>query len=168
MTERGLYSTEIMEQESLFLEILTSADEFKLANEILEVTSTEGSVSFIEPTPVADVPLDETTWVLDSLIDGEVAVSRPGHDDAVSDVDTGEGSMQGTTGCNNFGATVTIEGNAFTITDMESTVIGCDPDIMRQETLILDVLQNAERYEIEGDHLTIFSTEGGSLIYRAG
>ena len=58
VTERGCIPREIMEQESLFVEILTSADEFTMADGVLELKSTKGSVSFIEPTPVVDVPLE--------------------------------------------------------------------------------------------------------------
>ncbi len=168
VTERVCIPREIMEQEALFLEIVTSADEVTLAGGVLELKSTEGSVSFIEPTQVVDVPLDETTWVLDSLIDGEVAMSVLATTTPSLTVDTGEGSMQGTTGCNNFGGAVTIEGNGFTVTDMESTVIGCELEIMRQETFIVDVLQNAKSFEIDGDRLTISSIEKRYLIYRSG
>ena len=168
VTERGCIPQEIMEQEALFLEILTSADGFRVANGILELKSTEGSVSFIEPGPVVDAAFDGTAWTLDTLIDGEVAMSILAATTPSLTVDIGEGSMQGTTGCNGFGGAVGIEGSWFTVTQMSWTEIGCEPDIMRQETFILDVLQNAERYEIEGDHLTIFRNEGRSLVYRAG
>ncbi len=168
VTERACNPREIMEQEALFLEILTNANGFTLADGILELKSTEGSVSFIEPPPVVDAALDGTAWALDTLIDGEVAMSVLTTTTPSLTVDTGEGSMQGTTGCNGFTGTVVIEGSGFTVVEMTWTEIGCEPDIMRQETLILDVLQSAERYEIEGDHLTIFSTEGRSLVYRAG
>ena len=116
MTERACLPRGVMEQESLFLEILTSADEFTLTGgAFFGLRSTEGSVSFVEPVPVVDAALDGTTWVLDSLIDGEVAMSVLTTTTPSLTVDTGEGSMQGNpTGCNNFGATVTIEGNGFT------------------------------------------------------
>lgn len=168
VTERACSPPEIMEQEARVLEILSSADAFTLAGGVLELNSAGGSVSFIEPPPVVDAALDGTAWVLDSLIDGEVAMSVLATTAPSLTVDTGEGSMQGTTGCNSFGGTVMIEGSGFMVTDMNWTEIGCQPGIMRQETLILDVLQNAERYEIEGDHLSIFGTEDRSLTYRTG
>ena len=168
VTERACVPQEIMEQEALFLEILTSAEGFTLADEVLELRSADGSVSFIEAVPVVNAALDGTAWELDTLIEGEVAMSVLTTTTPSLTVDTGEGSMQGTTGCNTFGGTVMIEGSEFTLTDMTWTEIGCEPDIMRQEALILDVLQNAELYEIEGDHLTISGTEGRSLIYREG
>ena len=168
VTERACTPLEIMEQEALFLEILTSTNGFALADGMLELKSAEGSVSFIEPAPVVDAALNGTTWVLDTLIDAEVAMSVLTTTTPSLTVDTRDGSMKGTTGCNGFSGTVAIEGSGFTVAEMAWTEIGCEPDIMRQETLILDVLQNAERYEIEGDHLTIFSTEGRSLVYRAG
>ena len=168
VTERACIPRGVMEQEALFLEILTSADEFTLANAILEVTSIEGSVSFVEPVPAVDAALDGSAWALDSLIDAEVAMSVLTTTTPSLTVDTREGSMRGNTGCNNFGGAVMIEGSGLTVTEMTWTEIGCEPDIMLQESLILDVLQNAERYEIDGDHLTIFSTDGRSLIYQAG
>lgn len=168
VTERACIAQEIMEQEALFLEILVSVDGFTLTDGILELKSADGSVSFVEPAPVVDAALDGTAWALDTLIDGELAMSVLTTTTPSLAVDTGEGSLRGTTGCNGFSGAVVVEGRAFTVAEMTWTEIGCEPDIMRQETLILDVLQNAESYEIDGDHLTIFSTEGRSLVYRAG
>jgi heat shock protein HslJ len=168
VTDRACTPQEIMEQETLFLEILNRADQFTLGDRMLELIGVGGSVSLIESVPVTDATLDGTAWVLDSLIDGEVAMSILTTTTPSLTLDTGEGSIQGTTGCNTFGGTVMIDSSGFTVTDMNWTEIGCEPDIMRQETLILDVLQNAERYQIEGDRLTISSTQGRSLIYRTG
>ena len=168
VTERACSPLEVMDQEALFLSILTGADGFTLAGGILELKSSAGSVSFVEPATVDDAPLDETAWALDTLIDSQVAVSVLATTAPTLTVDTGEGSMRGTTGCNTFSGAVATEGNRFTVTNMTWTEIGCEPDIMRQETLILEALQNAERYEIEGDGLTIFSPADRSLVYRAG
>ena len=156
-----------MEQEVLFLGILTGADGFTQVGGVFELEGVAGSVSFVEPAPVVNAVLDGTAWALDSLIDGDTAMSVLATTEPSLTVDTGGRSMQGTTGCNSFSGTVTIEGNGFMVTKMTWTEIGCESDIMRQEAFILDVLQNAERYEIEGDHLTISSTDGLSLTYQA-
>lgn len=166
VTERAC-AQEVMEQEALFLEILASADGFTLTEGTLELKSAGGSVSFVESAPVVDAALHGTVWALRTLIDGEVAMSVLTSTTASLTVDTAERSLRGTTGCNGFSGTVMVEGSGFTVTELSWTEIGCELDIMRQETFFLDVFQNAERYEIEGDHLTIFSTESRSLVFRA-
>ena len=49
--------------------------------------------------------------------------------------------------------------------DLFFTEIGCEPSVMDQEAFILDVLGSADRLEIAGDRLTIFSG-GRSLGFR--
>jgi heat shock protein HslJ len=168
VTERACLDAGVMDQESLFLAVFTGSGSFTLADGILELQGSAGSVSFAEPEQVVDAALDGTGWTLDTLIDGVGASSVLSTTRPSLRVDLSDVSVRGTTGCNDFGGRVQVQGSAFTVTDMSWTEIGCESGVMTQEAFILGVLQNAEQFEIEGDRLTISDGTGRALVYKAG
>ena len=164
VTERGCEQA-IMALEALFIEVLSGAASFTLADGVLTLEGAGGSVSFAEPAPVVDVALEGTSWSLETLVDGAAATSVVAT--TLPTLTVGSGSFRGTTGCNDYSGAVVADGAAFTVSDMTWTEIGCESGIMRQEALILGVLQNAGTFEIEADRLTISTSDGRSLTYRA-
>jgi heat shock protein HslJ len=90
---------------------------------------------------------------------------------AVRDVDAtltfGEdGSVTGSTGCNEFGGDYTIEGDQIMFGQIVSTLILC-PDLqMAQEEAMLRVLMETASFAIEGDTLTI-TKNGTVLVFEA-
>jgi heat shock protein HslJ len=167
VTERGCTEEAIMEQEAAFLAILIGADVFRLADDILEITGPAGAVSLVEPAVVVDVPLSGTPWELETLIEGDTASSVLFTTFPTLTVDVEQGSMRGTTGCNDYGGMVAVQGNELVVSDLAWTEIGCDRDVMRQEGFMLEVLQGARLFEIQGDRLTILGPAGTALVYRA-
>ena len=167
-TERACSPPQVMEQESVFLTVLTSANTLAVVGGVLELSGAGGSVLFVEAQPVVDAALAGIEWLLNSLIDGDTAISVVAATAPSLTVDIGEGSVRGTTGCNTFNGEVTIRDSEFEVTGLTWTEIGCASEIMRQEAFIFEVLQNATRHVIEGDGLTILGTDGQSLQYRTG
>ena len=90
---------------------------------------------------------------------------------AVPDVDAtlifGEdGTLAGSTGCNELGGEYTVEGDQLTFGQIVSTLIAC-PDLqMAQEEVIYQVLQDTASFNIEGDTLTI-TKDGMVLVFEA-
>jgi heat shock protein HslJ len=79
---------------------------------------------------------------------------------AVPDVDATitfneDGSVAGTTGCNEFGGDYTVEGDQITFGQIVSTLILCPELQMAQEEAIYQVLVETATFNIEGDTLTI-------------
>ncbi len=165
VTERGCIPQEIMEVEAAFLRILQGISSFAIADERLELTGAAGSITLEQPEPIVDAQLEGTRWNLDTLSDGIAATSVL--TTTSPDLVVENGAIRGTTGCNDFGGEVDTTGARFIVTSMFWTEIGCEPDVMTQEAFILDVLQNAERFEIVGDRLTVFSSGGESVGFRA-
>jgi len=90
---------------------------------------------------------------------------------AVPDVDAtlvfGEdGTLAGSTGCNELGGTYTVEGDQITFVQIVSTLILC-PDLqMAQEEAMLRVLMETASFNIEGDTLTI-TNDDMVLVFEA-
>jgi heat shock protein HslJ len=85
-------------------------------------------------------------------------------------LDLSEERVSGTAGCNHYGSGYTLNGNAiqFSPEGFESTLMYCDPpEIMDQETRYLSWLQKAETTLLEGDQLTIQTTEGVLIFEKA-
>lgn len=90
---------------------------------------------------------------------------------AVPDVDAtlifGEdGTLAGSTGCNELGGEYTVEGDQITFRQIVSTLIAC-PDLqMAQEEVIYQVLHDTASFNIEDDTLTI-TKDGMLLVFEA-
>ncbi len=166
VTERACADSAIMDLEARFIEVLTNAQTFQLADRVLDISGRRGSVLLRAPAPVSDAPLDGTDWVLDTLIDGEAASSVITTTLPFLKVD-GD-AIRGSTGCNDLRGDIATDAGTITLSNLSWTEIGCDSSVMRQESVILEVLTNADRFTIEGERLTIFSTGDQALVYRAG
>lgn len=127
------------------------------------VLSGEGAEMRFEPAPKArSVALEETLWLLQGVVDVDVITSPS----AEAKLSFGRGQIEGTSGCNNFGGTISINGSLLEVPLIEITEMGCEPAIMEQENAILNVLTSQPTWRIDGD-LLIIELEGAGLIYRA-
>ncbi|OGN89718.1 MAG: hypothetical protein A2Y88_05140 [Chloroflexi bacterium RBG_13_48_10] len=76
-----------------------------------------------------------------------------------------DGQLGGTGGCNGFGALYEVKNDMLIIKEIVSTLMACmDDGIMEQETQYFSALQSATKYEISGDHLTIFFGEAEDTL----
>jgi heat shock protein HslJ len=110
----------------------------------------------------APVPADPASlageWKLDSYGSAEVLSA------ALGDVEAGltfgeDGAVTGTSGCNEFGGSYTVEGDQITFTEIVSTLKLCDTPLMGQEEAMQQVLTETALYRIEGNTLTITNNE---------
>ena len=90
--------------------------------------------------------LEGTNWMLESLR-GESALSET----TVTVEFQVDSKMSGSTGCNNYNAAYTTDGDMITISPGAITLMACPTPIMAQESAFLDVLASATTYKIEGD-----------------
>ncbi len=109
------------------------------------------------------VDLVGTTWRLQSLSTGDVAVSPVG-DPATLVLDAG-GTFSGSTGCRQFTGTWT-EGAGGIVTTTMSMYGECPADRADQDSLVVGVLGDGFRAEVDGDRLTL-TASGSSLDYVA-
>jgi heat shock protein HslJ len=99
----------------------------------------------------ARVPrLWDTTWQLEEI------AGRPALDAPRATLEfAAERRVSGNGSCNRFSGTVTISERSISFGPLATTRMACAEPIRSQETKYLAALQRAERFVIEGEHLTI-------------
>jgi heat shock protein HslJ len=109
-----------------------------------------------------------TKWVVDTVIEGQVASSVPQGAEAFVAYDDKD-RFAGNTGCNGMGGTSVIDETRSTIRFAEviTTKMACEDDRMRLERAVLSTLQGDVRYEIEADVLKLDGPNGRGLRLRA-
>jgi hypothetical protein len=79
-----------------------------------------------------------------------------------------DGVVSGTTGCNHYGGSYQIEGDAITFGDLFRTEIACsEPEgVMDQERVYFDLLASADRFTVSDGVLTIFAAGSPILTFE--
>jgi heat shock protein HslJ len=96
-----------------------------------------------------------TTGAGDALVDGSSITLAFGDD----------GRAVGSGGCNGYGGSYRINGDALSFSDLISTLRACaQGGVMAQETAYLAAIGAATTYTLEGDTLTI-RYDGGALVF---
>ncbi|NJD58662.1 MAG: META domain-containing protein [Anaerolineae bacterium] len=152
-----------MEIESSYLTALGTAQEYSISGQQLLITYDEGAgvLTFTS----ASVPLEYSLWTL-LTINGEpvatdiniTAVFTPGKEPNTGDI-------SGSSGCNNYNAGYTLDGNNITVQPAGVTMMFCEKG-METEQAYLDALQASESYQILGNIL-VLTNPSGSLTYIA-
>ena len=80
----------------------------------------------------------------------------------------GGGQAFGNAGCNYWGAAYAVEGSSLSFGEVEITEIMCETPsgIMMQEDAFVQMLKEAERFKIQDNRLTIFSSSGETLVFQ--
>jgi heat shock protein HslJ len=82
---------------------------------------------------------------------------------------TADGKVSGSAGCNRYSATYSTKGSSIEITsEIASTMMACEQEIMDQEQAYLQALKGIKTYSIAGDQLTLKGADDqSSLVYQA-
>ncbi len=160
ITEEGLkYDVDILElTESAFRVRIHSPGEpvellVKPADEAPAVVATavERAVGDTKPVTTQAATLWGTAWRLESLAGAGVV------DRAQATLEfPEENRASGTGSCNRFNGVVTVDGNTIKFGGLAATRMACAEAVMRQEEAYFAALQDAERFEIEGQTLNIY------------
>lgn len=160
-TEMYCVDDTVMDLEAAYLAALPRVDTVAITGDELSLIGDGVELSFEVVPPEPDAALIGTYWVLDTITEGEVA-STPAA--AASLVFAADGSVSGSTGCNSlFGSYAADTG----FSPLGTTKMACEPPIMEQETLVLEILAPEATLTIEGSLLTIADLEGRTLVFRA-
>jgi len=114
--------------------------------------------------PVPDAALQDTAWVLDSLIQGEAVSSVQGEPGLKLKAD---GTLSGSTGCRDFSGAYVVIGDEVEVTSLATTDQACAAELESQDAFVLGVMEGGFSVAIEGDGLTLGKTDGTGLGYRA-
>ena len=111
--------------------------------------------------PVPNDPLDGTSWVLVSL-EGEDPL---GGISITASFDAG--SLHGSSGCNNYGASYEIDGDRIEVREIESTLMACiDPrGASDQEQKFIALLGSSQSYQIADGQLRLLRSNRELLSF---
>lgn len=111
-----------------------------------------------ETTP-AENKLKNTSWEIVSYgakDDQKVLKndkSRSGFDPGFEFSDKGFGGR--VAGCNIISSDYTLEGSKISTTNLATTVMGCDPEILQHEQALMKAFETLQEYRIDGDQLEL-------------
>jgi heat shock protein HslJ len=135
---------------------------------------TDGRLTIRTGTTVFDMAAEDqakrdlkgTTWVLDTLVDGQTASSMAAGAPEVTLV-FDDKKVVAETHCNGYTAEYTIAGDTVTFTPGMSTLMACAPEIMQGEKAVADALRDEVTYEITADRLTFTHPSGKGIGLHA-
>lgn len=161
-TEMACMPLEVMELEQAYLDALAAVERAVLVGGRLVLTGPLVELEFgaREPVPVAE--LVGTNWLLDTLIEGEVATSVMGEPAMLRLGD--DRTFTGGTGCRSFTGRYETEPAGLQITALEAEG-ECSADLAAQDAHVVSVLDGAVDVEIDGQRLTLTAVGGDGLSY---
>jgi putative lipoprotein len=119
---------------------------------VVAACDSTGSGSNATPEPTSPADLAGTSWTLVSVGGADVVEGSAAH--LAFGVD---GNASGSTGCNNFNGSYTVDGAALTFGPLATTRMACQENLMVQEAAVLEALAGVSGWEIDADgrlHLT--------------
>ena len=134
---------------------------------LLNACGTSAGATGTVPAPSASAPsaLAGTHWVLTSFKQG--GVEQPPLAGTQLTLQFDNGTVSGKAGCNSFGGTYVVTGQTLTISDLNQTLMACDPPIGQQEERYTTALLKAQSFVLQGQTLTITHPDGTLHFTRA-
>ncbi|MCP4358634.1 MAG: META domain-containing protein [Chloroflexi bacterium] len=153
----------LMAQETAYLGTLRLATQFQIEDDQLILMDEEETI-LLTYTDSEPISLTGTLWQAIGYNNGKRGVISLVEGTEITAVFSKDGRLSGSSGCNNYTSSYTVEGENLTISEqMTVTRRACPPEIGEQENAYLAALLQAATYRIEGDRLQIRDA-GGSLL----
>jgi len=159
-TEIGC-STELMDEDSWLVSFFTSSPVMDFDGEAMTFTGADATLIFSDTEiAIPDQSLTGNVWAIDSYISGDtVDAYNLEAQPTISFLDDGSVSIFG--GCNNGGGSYSVDGSTISFSDMVSTEMACEEDIMSAENHIFQTLLGEVSFGIDENRLTIQGEELG-------
>jgi heat shock protein HslJ len=149
----------IMAQEESAHKVMTGTATYKIEGNTLTITKNDMVLVLTQSAETEESPVSLTgAWKLTSYGSADAVSS------ALADVQAGltfneDGTVAGTSGCNEFGGGYAVEGDQITFKEIVSTLKLCDTPLMGQEEAMYQVLTETATYHIEDNTLTITNND---------
>jgi len=115
-----------------------------------------------DQSPAEGATLSGTEWALTSLI-GQALI-----EDTRITLGFGEGSLEGSAGCNTYGGSYTVTDDSLRLSDLYWTEMGClEPEgILDQETAYLNALNTVASYRVDAGRLELYDEAGTQILAK--
>ena len=148
----------VMDQESLYFDLLPTMTQYETGDGQLTLTSEDGLAQMLF-VPSGAYALRRTRWQLSSFTSGGEAHTplegTPITLEFSTQTDTG-----GSGGCNSFGGTYTVEDDTINFGELASTLMACEDEaVMDQEAWFFETLALVERYDIADGDLILHTAD---------
>lgn len=161
-TEMGC-EPDVMAAETAYLTALGIVGTIARDGDDLVLTGDDVELRFRPVPPVPTSPLAGTDWVLETLIDGEVASSVMGRSTLRLEDD---GTFAATTACTTLTGRWQPTGDRIEFPEASGESRDCPPEARAQDEHELAVLGGGFRATVEADRLTLLVDDGRGLVYR--
>jgi heat shock protein HslJ len=158
----------VMDLEQRYLTALAAVERGERTGDTLTLSGPDVALEYAPVPAEPDAELVGTTWLLESLIDGETASSTvPGGRLELTD----DGTLTAETGCGTVHGSYRLEGEQTVVPRLSAAPAPggpCDEPGSAQHRHVVDVLSGRFTWQVEGSRLLLTSTEGVGLEFRAG
>lgn len=155
--------TAAMEAERTFLSALEIVESFEYRGDQLVLEGASNELIFDRVPPVPTAELIDTTWLLVTLVEGDAATSAGG--ERASLLLAADGSLLASTGCRALTGRWLESGGVIVVPELAAEG-ECPDELWEQDSLVVTVIGDEFRAEIDGDMLTLTSMGGDGLVYR--
>lgn len=157
---------DLMALDSVVVALLTSRPTVRLADDELTVLGAGVSLRLSDEfVPTADRPLEDTLWVVTSVLHLDTAAG--GFGNARATVRFVGDTVEVHGGCNTGSAAATIGDTSIEFGVLGLTKMACPQSTMELEFSVALVVQGTASYRIDGDQLTLLNGEYGLLLEAA-
>ena len=156
--------TVAMEAERTFLSSLEIVESFEYRGDQLVLAGASNELVFDRVPPLPTAELLDTTWILETLIEGEAAMSVGG--EPASLLLAADGSLSASTGCRTLTGRWLESGGVIVVPELAAEG-ECPDELWEQDSLVVTVIGDEFRADIDGATLTLTSMGGDGLAYRA-
>lgn len=165
LTEIGC-PPDVAKAEERFVEAIGAADAIARRGKTLTLTGPDTELVFRLVPPIDPKPLTGTVWVLDGLLQRDLASSTMSSAKPARLLLKDDGTFEGTTGCRSFTGTWSVSGDVVSVGQM--VFEGECKSAPEQDVHVASVIGTGFRAEREGDRLTLIAEKGDlGLVYRS-
>jgi heat shock protein HslJ len=157
-----------MKQESDVLSVFQAATTYSIVDGVLTIGDITGNaLQFIDrAVAFPDAELTGTQWIADTLLMGDAASSMDAANPVTLLINAAASEATGSTGCNEYVASVEPGRTQLTFGQMSVTERGCVGDgVMETEQFVLELFQGELIVDIDGSRLTLLAPNGNGLSF---
>jgi heat shock protein HslJ len=161
-TEMGC-EPDVMAAERAHLDALGAVDTAVVESGELVLRGQGGELRFRRPAPEPLRKLVGTRWVLETLLQEDMASSTLGEPAVL--VLAADGGLSGSTGCRTLSGRWAGTGDSLAFPELRADG-DCAADVRTQDEHVLTVLDGDASAAVDGDLLTLTGRDGRGLVYR--